>query len=142
MSDSLQPHGLQHTRPPWPSPTPRNTQTHVHWVGNAIQPSHPLSPLLLLTSIFPQHHDLFKWISSSNQVAKVLEFQLQRQSFKWTTQDWSPLGWTGWISFQSKGLSRVFSNTTVQKNLFLGAQLSYSPALTSIHDYWKNHNFD
>ena len=57
------------------------------------------------------------------------------------TQDWSPLGWTGWISLQSKGLSRVFSNTTVQKHQFLGTQLS-SPTLTSTHDHWKNHSSD
>ena len=56
-------------------------------------------------------------------------------------QDWLPLGWTGWISLQSKGLSRVFSNTTVQKHQFIGAQLSFSPTLTSMHDYWKNHSF-
>ena len=56
-------------------------------------------------------------------------------------QYWFPLGWTGWISLQSKGLSRVFSNTTVQKYQFFGAQL-YCPTLTSIHDYWKNHSFE
>ena len=56
-------------------------------------------------------------------------------------QDWFPLGWTGWISLQSKGLSRVFSNTTIQKHQFFGTQLSLS-TLTSIHDYWKNHSFD
>ena len=57
------------------------------------------------------------------------------------TQDWSPLGWTGWISLQSKGLSRVFSNTTLQKHQFFGSQL-YSSTLTSIHDYWKKHSLD
>ena len=57
------------------------------------------------------------------------------------TQDWSPLGWTDWISLQSKGLSRVFSNTTVQKHQFFGAQLSLEN-LTFIHDYWKNHCCD
>ena len=56
-------------------------------------------------------------------------------------QDWFPLRWTGWISLQSKGLSRVFSNTTVQKHQFFSTQL-YSPTFTSIHDYWKNHSFD
>ena len=56
-------------------------------------------------------------------------------------QDCFPLGWTGWISLQSKGLSTVFSNTKVQKHQFFGAQL-YSPTLTSIHDYWKNHGLD
>ena len=63
---------------------PESTQTHIHWVGDAIQPSHPLSspspPALNLS----QHQDLFKWVSSSNQMAKVLEFQLQHQSFQWT----------------------------------------------------------
>ena len=58
------------------------------------------------------------------------------------TKDWLPLGWTGWISLQSKGLSRVFSNITVQKHHFFGAQLSSYPTLTSIHDYWKNHGLD
>ena len=57
-------------------------------------------------------------------------------------QNWLPLGCTSWISLQSKGLSRVFSNTTVQKHQFLGIQLSYSPTLTSIHDHWKNHSHD
>ena len=57
-------------------------------------------------------------------------------------QDWFPLGWTGWISLQSKGLSRVFSNTTVQKHQFSALGFLYSPTLTSIHDYWKNHSFD
>ena len=56
-------------------------------------------------------------------------------------QDWFPLGWTDWISLQSKGLSRVFSNIIVQKHQFFGAQL-YGTALTSIHDFWKNHSFD
>ena len=72
-----------HARPPCPSPTPRVYQTHVHWVGDAIQPSHPLStpspPVLNLS----QYQGLFKWVSSLYQVAKVLEFQLQHQSFQW-----------------------------------------------------------
>ena len=89
------------------------TQTHVHWVSDTIQPSHPLSSPSPPDFNLSQHQGLFKWVSSSRQVAKVLEFQ-----------QWSPLGWTGWISLQSKGLSRVFSNTTVQKHQFFGAQLS------------------
>ena len=102
---------------------PESTQTHVHWVGDAIQPSHPLSspspPALNLS----QHQGLFKWLSSSYHAVKVLEFQLQHQSFQWTSQDWYPLGWIGWISLQSKGFSRVFSNTIVQKHQFFGAQI-------------------
>ena len=57
-------------------------------------------------------------------------------------QDWFPLGWIGWISLQSKGLSRVFTDTTVLKHQFLVLRFLYSPTLTSIHDYWKNHSFD
>ena len=58
------------------------------------------------------------------------------------TQDYSPLGWTSWISLQCKGFTRVFSNTTVQKHQFFGLSFLYGPTLTSIHDYWKNHTFD
>ena len=98
---------------------PKSSQTHVHWVGEAIQPSLPLSspspPALNLS----QHQGLFKWISSLHQVAKVLEFQLQHQPFQWI-----PFQWTGWISLQSKKLSRDFSNTTVQKHQFFRPQLS------------------
>ena len=101
------------------------TQTHVHWVGDAIHPSHPLSSPSPPTFNLSQNQGLFKWVSSSHQVAKVLEFQLQHQSSN-EYQDWFPLGWTGWISLLSNGLSRVFPNTTVQKDQFFGAQLSLS----------------
>ena len=88
--------------------------------SNHLIPSSPSPPALNLS----QHQGLFKWVSSSHQVAKVVEFQFQHQSFQWTPRtDRSPLGWTGWISLQSKGLSRVFSNTTV-KHQFFSAQLS------------------
>ena len=84
VSDSSRPIGPQHSRPPCPSPTPRVYTTHFHWAGDVIQPSHPLlspyPPALNLS----QHQGLFKCVSSSHQVAKVLEFQLQYQSFQWT----------------------------------------------------------
>ena len=99
---------------------PESTQTHVHCVGDAIQPFHPLSshsPPALNPS---QHQGLLKWVSLLHQVAKVLEFQLQHPM---NTPDWSPLEWIGWIFSQSKGLWRVFSNTTVQKHQFFRAQL-------------------
>ena len=76
MSESLQPHGLQHTRPPCPSPTPKAVSPHVHWVVDAIQPSQPLSSPFPPAFNLSQHQGLFKWVSSSHQVAKVLEFQL------------------------------------------------------------------
>ena len=101
---------------------PDSTQTHVHWVSDAIQPSNPLSfpspPALNLS----QHQGLFQWVSSSHQVAKVLEFPTS--VLPMNTQDWSTLEWTGWISLQSKGLSRIFSNTTVQTHQVFSAQFS------------------
>ena len=119
------------------------TQTHVHWVSDAIQPSHPLSSPSPPTFNLSQHQSLFQWVSQFfawggqstgvSALASVIPMN---------TQDWSPLGWTGCISMQSKGLTRVFTSTTVQKHQFFGAQLSYSPTLTSIHDYWKNHRFN
>ena len=77
----LGPHGMHHTRPPCASQHLEFTQTHVHCVGNAIQPSQPLSSPILLAINLAQHQGLFKWVSSSHQVTKVLEFQLQHQSF-------------------------------------------------------------
>ena len=97
------------------------TQTHVHWVSDAIQPSHPLSSPSPLAFNLSQHQGLFKWVSSSHQSIGI---SASTSVLPMNTQDWSPLGWTGWISLQSKWLSRVFSNTTVQKHQFFGTQLS------------------
>ena len=103
---------------------PELTQTHVHWIRDAIQPSHPLvvsfssyfqsfpASRSFLVSQFFASGDQSIGVSASASVLPV------------TLQDWFPLGWTGWISLQSKGLSRIFSNTTVQKHQFLGTQLS------------------
>ena len=112
---------------------PEFTQTYINRVGDAIQPSHPLSSPSPPAPDPSQHQGLFQWVNSSHEVAKVLEFQLQHQSFM-NTQDWSPLAWTGWISLQSKGLSRVFSNTTVQKHHFFRTQLS-SQSNSHIHTW-------
>ena len=105
---------------------PELPQTHVHQVSDAIQPSHPLSspsPPLHLSSIFPIIRGLFQWVSSSHQVAKVLSFSF---SVSPSNEYSGPTSFRidGWISLQSKGLSRVFSSTTVQKHQFFGAQLS------------------
>ena len=117
-------------------------QTHVHWVSDAIQPSHPLSspspPALNLS----QHQGLFQWVSSSHQVAKVLEFQLQHQSFQWIfrtdfLQDglvWSPCNPR---DSQESFPTPQFKSTNSSVLSFL-----YSPTLTSTQDYWKNHSFD
>ena len=127
LSYSLRPHEPQYARPPCPSPTPRVHPNHVHWVGDAIQPSHPLLSPSPSALNLPQHQGLFKWVSSLHQVAKggqSIGVSASTSVLPMNTQDWSPLGWTGCISFQSKGLSRVFSNTTVQKHQFFSAQLS------------------
>ena len=84
MSDSLRPHGLQKPGLPVHHLLPEFTQTHVHWVGDAIQPPHPLSSPFPPAFNLSQHQGLFQWVSSLHQVAKVLEFQLQHQSFQWT----------------------------------------------------------
>ena len=113
-----------------------STQTHVHWVGDAIQPSVLLSSSSLPAFSLSQHQGLF---ASGGQNIGV---SAPASVLPMKSQDWSPLGWTGWISLQSKGLSRVFSNTTVQKHQFFGLSFHQSLTLTSIHDHWKNHNLD
>ena len=113
---------------------PESTQTHIHRVSDAIQPSHPLSspsPPALNPS---QHQGLFQWVNSSHEVARVLEFQLKASFLPKKSQGWSPSEWTGWISLQSRGHSRVFSNTTVQKHQFFGAQPS-SQSNSHIHTW-------
>ena len=113
---------------------PEFTQTHVHRVSDAIQPSHPLSSPYPPAPSPSQHQNLFQGVNSSHEVAKVLEFQLRHHSLQKKSQGWSPSEWTGWISLQSNGLSRVFSNTTVQKHQFLGAQIS-SQSNSHIHTW-------
>ena len=99
------------------------TQSHVHRVGDAIQPSILCRPLLLCLQSLPAwgsfpRSQLFAWGGQSIGLSASVSV------LPMNTQDWSALGWTGWISLQSKGLSRVFSNTTVQKHQFFHAQLS------------------
>ena len=88
---------------------PEFTQTHVHQGRDAIQPSHPLSSPSPPAFNPSQPQGFFQLVSSSHQMAKVLEFQLQHQSFQWT-QDWFPLRMTGWISLQSKGLKSLIQH--------------------------------
>ena len=135
MSDSLQPSELQHAKPPCPSPTPRaysNSCPLSRWchptISSSVVPFSSCLQSLPPSGSFPMSQ-LFTWGSQSIGVsasASVLPMN---------TQDWSPLGWTGWISLQTKGLSRVFSsNTTVQKHQFCGTQL-YSQSNSHIHTW-------
>ena len=102
------------------------TQTHVHWVGDAIQPSHPVIPFSSCPQSFPASgsFQMSQLLASGGQSIGV---STSTSVLPMNTKDWSPLGRTGWISLQSKGLSRVFSNTTVQKHQFFGSQLSLWP---------------
>ena len=141
MSNSLWPHESQHARPPCPSPTPgvySNSCLLSRWcrpaISSSVVPFSSCPQSLPASGSFPMSQ-LFAWGGQSIGVsasASVLPMN---------TQDWSPLGWAGWISLQSKGFSRVFSNTTIQKH-FSALSFLYSPTLTSIHDHWKNHSLD
>ena len=121
---------------------PESTQTHVHWVGDAIQPSHPLSSPSLPAFNLSQHQGLFQWVSSSHQVAKVLEFQLQHQSFQWTPR--TDLLQDGLVGSPCTPRDSQESSPTPQFKTINSSALSflYSPTLTSIHDHWENHSLD
>ena len=103
---------------------PELTQTHVHQVGDAIQPSHPLSSPSPSAPNPSQHQGLFQLSQLFTWGGQSIGVSASATVLPMNTQDWSPLGWTGWISLQSKGLSSVFSNTTVQKHQFFSTQLS------------------
>ena len=124
MSNPLRPHGLQHTRLPCPSPTPgvySNSCPLSQWchptILSSVVPFSSCPQSFPASGSFPMSQ-LF--ISGSQSIG----ISASASVLGMNTQDWSPLGWTGWISLQSKGLSRVFSNTTVQKHQFFGTQLS------------------
>ena len=124
VSDSLLPHELQHARPPYPSPTPgvHPNPCPLSWwchpaISSSVVPFSSCPPSLPASGSFPMSQH-FAWGGQSIGVS-ALASVLPKKS-----QDWSPLEWTGWISLQSKGLSRVFSNTIVQKHQFFSTQLS------------------
>ena len=146
VSDSLLPHESQHAMLPCPSPTPRvypNSRPPSWWCHPAMWSSvvhfSSCPQSLPASGSFPMSQ-LFAWggqsigVSASTSVLPM------------NTQDWSPLGYTGWISLQSKGLSRVFSNRSFEpqfKSINSWAlSFLHSPTLTSIHDHWKNHSLD
>ena len=134
VSSSLQSHELQHARPPCPSPTPRvHSDSHPlnRWchpaISSSVVPFSSCPQSLPASGSFPMSQ-LFAWGGQSTGVSALASV------LPMNTQDWSPLGRTGWISLQSKGLSRVFYNTTVQKHQFFSAQLS-SQSNSYIHSW-------
>ena len=134
VSDSLRPHELQHARPPCPSPPPRvhsDSCPSSQWchpaISSSVVPFSSCPQSLPASESFPMSQH-FAWGGHSTGVSALASF-LPKKS-----QGWSPSEWTGWISLQSKGLSRVFSNTTVQKHQFFGAQPS-SQSNSHIHTW-------
>ena len=124
VSDSLRPHELQHARPPWPSPTPGvypNSCASSRWchpaISSSVAPFSSCPQCLPASGYFPMSQ-LFIWDGQSTAVSTSASFPPKK------SQGWCPSEWTSWISLQSKGLSRVFSNTTVQKYWFFCTQLS------------------
>ena len=141
-SNSLRHHEPQHARPPCPSPTPgvhRNSCPLSQWchptISSSVIPfssclqSSPESGSFQMSQLFPSGGQS-TGVSASASVLPV------------NIQDWFSLGWTGWISLQSKGLSRVFSNNTVKSINSSALSLLHSPTLIAIHDHWKNHSLD
>ena len=134
MSDSLRPHESQYARPPCPSPTPRvysNSCPLSHWchpvISSSVIPFSPCPQSLPASGYFPVSQ-LFTW------GGQCIGISVSSSVISMNTQDWSPLRWTAWISLKSKGPSRVFSNTTVQKHQTFGAQLS-SQSNSHIHTW-------
>ena len=154
ISDSLWPHG-DCSKPGFPGLHyfPEFAQTHVHWVGDAIQPSHPLSPPSSLVLSLSQHQGLFQWVSSSHQVAKVLELQFQHQFLLMNIQGWFRLELTGVISLLSNDiLSRENSEDSfcpptqqwVREFTIAGAEHKIKFHITAGHSWneprgWKQH---
>ena len=142
VSDSLRPHESQHSRPPCPSSTPgvySNSCPSSRWCHPAISSS------VVLFSSCPQslqHQGLFQWVNSSHEVAKVLEFQVQHQSFQWTPR--TDLLQDGLVGSPCSPRDSQESSPTPQfKSInFLVLSFLHSPTLTSIRDQWKNHSLD
>ena len=136
MSDFLRPHELQHARPPCPSPTPGvHSDSHIHRVSDAIQPSHPLSSPSPPAPNPSQHQSLFQWVNSSYEVAQVLEFQLQHHSFQRNPR--ADLLQNGLVGSPCSPRDSQESSPTPQFKSINSSALSllHSPTLTSIHDH-------
>ena len=122
---------------------PEFTQTHVHWVSDTIQPSRPLSSPSPAAFNLSQHQGLIfqmsQFFASGGQSIGV---SASASVLPMNTQDCSPLGWIGWIPLQSKGLSRSSPTPQFKSIKSLALSFLYSPTLTSIHYYWKNHSLD
>ena len=132
---SLWPHGLQHTRVPCPSPSPGACS---NWCIESVMPSNHLILCLPLL----QYQGLFQWVSLLHQVAKVFELQLQHQSFQWIFKVYFPQDWLVWSHCCPRDSQESYLAPQFESINSSALGLLDDPTLTSIHDYWKNHNFD
>ena len=142
VSDSLWPNGLQHARPPCPSPTSRvySNSSPLSWwchpaISSSVVPSSSCPQSFPASGSFPMSGPFVSGGQSIGVSASTSVLPMD-------IQDWFPLGWTGWISLQSKGLSRVFPVPQFKSISSSTLSFLYSPTLPSIHDYWKNNSLD
>ena len=142
MSDSLQPHESQHTRPPCPSPTPgvhSDSRPSSPWchpaISSSVVPFSSCPQSLLASESFPMNQ-LFAWGGQSTGVSSLASV------LPMNTQDWYPLEWTGWIFLQSKGLKSLLQHHSSKASILRHSAFFTVPTLTSIHDHWKNHSLD
>ena len=142
MFDSMRPHGLQHARLPCPSLSSRVCSDSCLLSQWCIQPSHPLSTPSPLALNLSQHQGLFQWVNSFHQVAKLLELQLQHQSFQWIFGADFLLDWLVWSPCSPRDSQESSPAPQFESINSLVFSLLYGPTLTSVHDYWKNHSFD
>ena len=137
MSDSLWPHGCS-----IPGLSVPVTQVQVHCIGDAIQPSHPLMPSSPSAFNLPQHQGLFQWVSHLYPVTKVLELQLQHQSFQWIFRVDFLKNWLVWSPCSPRDSQESSPAPQFESMSSSVLSLVYDTTFTSVHDYWKNHSFN
>ena len=142
VSDSLRPHESQHARPPCPSPIREFTETHVHRVSDAIQPSHPLLSPSPPAPNPSQNQSLFQWVNSLHEVAKVLEFQLQHHSFQRNPRAYLLQNRLVGSPCRPREFQESSPTPQFKSSNSLALSFFHIPTLTSIHDQWKNHSLD
>ena len=137
MSNSLRPHGLWHSRRPCPSPTPGAYSNSCPSHYDTIQSSHPLSSPSPPTFDLSQHQGLFQWVSSSHHVAKVLDFHLQHQSFRWVFRTDFLEDWLVWSPCSPRDSQESSPAPQFKSINSLVLSFLYRPIFATIHDYWK-----
>ena len=126
---------------PVPHHVPELAQVHVHCIGDAVRPSHPLTPSSPSALNLSQHQGLFQWIVCSHQMTKILELQAQHQTLQWIFRVDLPQDWLVWSPCCPSDF-QVFSSTTFRRHQLLGVLPSVAPSLTTVGDHCKDHGLD